>query len=51
MLLTIFFLFKYILDKVFFFFFFYSCTINLLAASLMQTYVTIHKFKNIFYST
>lgn len=50
MLLTIFFLFKYILDKVFFIFL-YSCTINLLAASLMQTYVTIHKFKNILYST
>lgn len=47
MLLTIFFLFKYILDKLFFSFF-NSCTINLLAASLMQTYVTIHKFKNIF---
>lgn len=47
MLLTIFFLFKYILDKLFFLFF-NSCTINFLAASLMQTYITIHKFKNIF---
>lgn len=48
--LQFFFLFKYILDKLFFFsfFFFNSCTINLLAASLMQTYVTIHKFKNLF---
>lgn len=47
MLLNNFFLFKYILDKLFFLFL-YSCTVNLLAASLMQTYVTIHKFKNIF---